>query len=224
MKKEIVKILLWFFATFLMFVLYKTFTSILYKNWDDLTYYFRILAEHPEQIILYFIPYLAYRIVFLVFYSINKFFSLTINSNKISFIIIISICSLIIIKIISEELILYSYYKNSFSGFVAEKNDSQIDSTNFKDFVWGRKTFQHDGLFFTSQKLWFKNDSTVVLSSKTFSTPDNMLTSDLFFRYLLNNYYDNSTSEYLFKDSVIFVGKITFGLKFENEKLETNWY
>lgn len=224
MKKEIVKILLWFFATFLSFVLYNIFTSILYNNWSELQYFFNVLFEHPEQIIIYFIPYLSYRIVYLLFYSINKHFNLSINSNKLSFIVVFSICALIATKTISEELILYSYYKHSFSGFVADLNESNIDSTNYKNFVWSRKSFTHDGLYFYNQKLWFKNDSTVVLSSKAFATPENLLTGDLLFRYLLNDYYDNSTNEYLYRDGIIFVEKITFSLKFNNGKLETDWY
>ena len=68
-KKEIIKIFVWVVVTILAFALYKTFTSILYKDWSDLTEYFGNFAQYPEQIIIYFIPYVTFKIISLLLLS-----------------------------------------------------------------------------------------------------------------------------------------------------------
>ena len=223
-KKEIIKIFVWVVVTILAFALYKTFTSILYKDWSDLTEYFGNFAQYPEQIIIYFIPYVTFKIISLLLFLLKKLFHFKINYNKISFILVISICTFLFIKVISEQLIINSYNEGRSLGFISNKKYSMIDSANIYNYSWSRNTIDPEGFALIHETLFLKNDTTVIVSGYLFRIPTNLLTSKLLFNYILNNYDHQYSNEYLYKDGLMFTSKKRRCiLKIKNGKLETDF-
>lgn len=224
MKKESIKILIWVSITFIVVVVYKITVSIIFSDWNEFLNFFKNTLEYPEQLIIYFIPYIIFRLFSILFYFIGKFSNSRINYNKISKLIVIAVISLIFIKLIAEEFIIKSYLKNKSSYFVVNKKISNVNPSNFKEYTWSRKIFEPEGISLVNDSLYFKDDTTIVIKRASFSTDSNLLTSDLFFRYLFNKYSDTSKDEYLFKDSIMIGVNNKFKLKFNNGKLESNFY
>ena len=225
MKKELRKIFIWVTISILFVALYKIYISILYNDWDYFSEYLKGWAEYPQQTIFYFFPYIAYRIISLLLILLQKIFHLKFNYDKISSIVVICIFVLLFLKIIAEESILYKFCENRYSGFVTDQKDVTIDSTNFYNYVWSRKIIDSEGYGIYKQKLWFKNDTTAVITGYIFNMPQNIVTSTFLYKYMFNKFDDKYTQSYLFKDSLLFIGKDNiYTLKLKNRNLITNFY
>lgn len=223
-KKGLIRFVLLSGSVLIALVLYKIYSAVLFTDWGSLWNDIIWIFNFPGLFILIFIPYFIYVIVQLLFYLLNKYLRLRIDTEKLPLHIVIFFFCLLFLNLLLVDFILFTYNEHRYSGFSPILPSTIIDSTNFKSFEWERKSIEYHGNFIVNENFRFKNDSTIIFIRKAFVIPDNSITSDLLIKYLLNSYDYESENEYLLRDSSLIVGYGKFKFKLVNGRIETDLY